>query len=221
MAETEAASQPLTLEHFGEHVDTTLDIVVRNLQWAAELVTSFKLVAMDQTSSQRREFDLRDLVDEILLTLHPTLKHTPFKVAVEAPEGLSLDSFPGPLGQALVNLLNNAVLHGLEGRSAGNIRLSAEPAGDSHIRLTVADDGRGIDEPLLGRSIDPFVTSRMGSGGAGLGLHAVHNVVTNVPGGSISVRSQRGEGTAFEKLLPDRSPHVATQQAADFKAMKS
>ena len=73
----------------------------------------------------------------------------------------------------------------------------------------MADDGRGIDAPLLGRIFDPFVTSRMGSGGTGLALHVVHNVVTNVLGGSINVLSQRGEDTAFEMLLPDSAPHVA------------
>ena len=97
-AESESDSPPLTLEHFGELVDTALDVVVRNLQWAAELVISLKQVAVDQTRSQRRLFVLRDLFDEILLTLHPTIKHTPFKVAVEIPEGLSLDSFPGSPG---------------------------------------------------------------------------------------------------------------------------
>ena len=107
-------------------------------------------------------------------------------------------------------MVNNAVLHGLDGRSAGTIRIAAERSANSCIRLTVADDGRGIAEPLLGRIFDPFVTSRMGSGGTGLGLHIAHNAVTNVLGGSISARSRPGAGAVFEMLLPDCAPHTAT-----------
>ena len=70
------------------------DIAQRNLQRAAELVTSFKQVAADQTSAQRRRFDLREVCDEIVLTLRPVLKQCDAQVVMSVPEGLAAGQLP-------------------------------------------------------------------------------------------------------------------------------
>ncbi len=194
-----------TLDDFVAGVDTGSDIAMRNLRRAAELVTSFKQVAVDQTSSQRRAFRVREVVDEILMTLHPTLKRTPYRVETEIADTLELDSYPGPLGQALTNLINNAVIHGFENRDHGTIRITAAAKAPGNIAISVRDDGRGIPAERLGRIFDPFYTTRMGRGGTGLGLHVVHNLVTNVLGGTLTVSSREEEGTEFVMLLPERA----------------
>ncbi|MEW6514900.1 MAG: PAS domain S-box protein [Pseudomonadota bacterium] len=187
-------------------VDTAGDIGVRNLQRAADLITSFKQVAIDQTSAQRRRFQLADLVHEIKVTLQPTLKRTPYVIESEVPTGLEFDSYPGPLGQVLANLINNAILHGFAGRDHGTIRITAAVAPHDQISLTVADDGRGIPEDLQRRVFDPFFTTRLGQGGSGLGLHIVFNAVTGPLGGSVSLDSHEGVGTTFVMLLPRKAP---------------
>jgi signal transduction histidine kinase len=146
------------------------------------------------------------VVDEILMTLHPTLKRTPYRVETEIPEDLELDSYPGPLGQALTNLINNAVIHGFENRDHGTIRITAAAKPPGKIAVSVGDDGRGIPAERLGRIFDPFYTTRMGRGGTGLGLHVVHSLVTNVLGGTLTVSSREEEGTEFVMLLPERAP---------------
>lgn len=195
-----------TLETFVNRVERGSEIAVRNLQRANELITSFKQVAVDQTSVQRRHFMLSEVVDEILLTLQPTLRRTPYQVICQIPGNLAMDSYPGPLGQVLTNLLTNALSHGFEGRGQGRIEIAAEPLGDDQVCLRVGDDGAGIPSELIGRIFDPFVTSKLGRGGSGLGLHIVWNTVTVVLGGSITVDSMPGQGTRFAITLPLVAP---------------
>ena len=120
------------------------------------------------------------------------------------------DSYPGALVQVMTNLISNALLHAFEGRDHGTIRIDAESVNQQQARLSVSDDGVGIPPGLIERIFDPFVTSRLGSGGTGLGLHITHNAVVNVMGGTIKVRSERGVGTRFEMTLPLRAPEVET-----------
>ena len=195
-----------SLEAFVDRIQRGSEIAMRNLQRANELLTSFKQVAVDQASAQRRQFLLSEVVDEILLTLQPTFKRTPFKLVCQIPADLMMDSYPGPLGQVLTNLLTNALNHGFEGRARGQVDITAERQGAEQVRLEVADDGLGIAPDILGRIFDPFVTSKLGRGGNGLGLHIVWNTVTGVLGGTISVDSAPERGTRFRIILPVVAP---------------
>jgi PAS domain S-box-containing protein len=195
-----------TLEAFIRDTDHAGDILVRNLHRAANLVTSFKQVAVDQTSSQRREFQVAEAVSEIMLTLWPTLRKTSFTVRQDIPEALRMDSYPGPLGQVITNLVNNALLHGFDGRQSGTVEISAEAAGEGWIEIAVADDGVGIPAANLNRIFDPFFTTKLGAGGSGLGLNITHNIVTGILGGRIRVHSDPGMGTTFVIALPMIAP---------------
>jgi len=185
---------------------------VRNRERANELLASFKQVAIDQTSAQRRQFMLLEVVEEILLTLQPTFKRTPFKLRCQIPGDLTMDSYPGPLGQVLTNLLTNSLQHGFEGRASGEVDITAKREDDGRVCLEVADNGMGIAPDLLGRIFDPFVTSKLGQGGNGLGLHIVWNTVNGVLGGTISVDSSPERGTRFRIILPIVAP---SQLSAD------
>ncbi|BAO80919.1 signal transduction histidine kinase [Serpentinimonas raichei] len=196
------------LDAFVQQVGTADDIATRNLERAAELISSFKQVAVDQTSSQRRRFELAEVVHEILLTLQPVLKRSPFAVEVQVPSGIWLDSYPGPLGQVLANLIQNALLHGLQGRPSGCVRIDAAVEGE-HLRLSVSDDGKGISQHLQDRVFEPFFTTRLGQGGSGLGLHIVHNLVTGVLGGRIALQSNPGHGARFTIQCPLLAPREA------------
>ena len=193
-------------EDFMEQVHAATDIATRNLQRAAELIASFKQVAVDQTSAQRREFALLEVAEEIVVTLMPSLKRTPYKVEIDVPEILRLDSYPGALGQTIANLINNAVSHGFDGRDHGIVRIEGAALDAGHVRLVVRDDGCGIPESLHKRIFEPFYTTRMGRGGSGLGLHITHNAVTSILGGTVRVKSAPGMGTAFEIDLPVVAP---------------
>lgn len=197
------------LSDFMETVGKGSEIAQRSLTQAAELVTSFRQVAVDQAGSQRRRFQLRELLRETLLMLNPILKHTAYRVITELPEDLELDSFPGALGQILSHLINNSVIHGFEGRPQGTVHVTARPEGPGKLRLVVRDDGQGIPAANLARIFDPFFTTRMGRGGTGLGLHVLHGLVTDVLGGTVSVTSIEGQGCEFSMLIPVVAPRAS------------
>lgn len=181
-------------------------IMLRNLQRAANLVSSFKQIAVDRASSQRRRFVLREFIADLMLPLCVPLRKSAFTVIQDIPAALLMDSYPGPLGQVLTSLFENCLLHGFEGRSHGSITLAAQVGGDGDIELSVTDDGAGIASANLERIYDPFFTTKLGSGGSGLGLHIAHNIVTGVLGGHIAVDSELGRGTRFTLRLPQGAP---------------
>jgi two-component system NtrC family sensor kinase len=199
------------LERFMRDMDEGTQLVSRNLERASELVSSFKQVAMDRTSAQRRKFSLSALLAETRLTLSPAFKRTPYVVEIEADDDCWLDSYPGPLGQVITNLLNNTLVHAFEGRAEGCVRMTARKLSD-RAELWVEDDGVGIPEEHISRIFDPFFTTKLGAGGNGLGMHIVHNIVTRILGGEIHLRSEVGKGTRFTLLLPLVAPNSAENE---------
>ena len=197
------------LTAFVEDTRQASDILTRNLARAGALITSFKQVAVDQTSSQRRPFAVALLVSEILLTLSPSIRKSGCTVTTEIDDALQMDSFPGPLGQVITNLINNAIVHGYREMPCGPIAISAQYSGPDQLRLEVSDSGHGIPKSDLTHVFEPFFTTRMGQVGSGLGLHIVHNIVTSVLGGQITVHSEAGHGAAFTLVLPTSAPGQA------------
>lgn len=195
------------LEAFLSQVETAGDIATRNLERAAELITGFKRVAVDQTSVQRREFELPVLVHEILLTLQPMIKRSPVQV-VHDIEPVLIDGYPGPLGQVISNLVQNSLVHAYAGREQGLIHIGARVLGE-RVELTLQDDGCGVPAELVGRVFDPFFTTRLGKGGSGLGLHIVHNLVTGMLGGQIELVQRPGSGACFVMNFPRVAPLLA------------
>lgn len=178
------------------------EIVLRNLHRAVDLVASFKQVAVDRTSSQRRIFVLAELIDEILLVLMPTFKKSGIKVRQDVQEYIQMNSYPGPFGQVLINLITNALSHGFEARSEGEVVVSSRAVDGGKVEVCVADNGGGIAPENMSRIYDPFFTTKLGKGGSGLGLNIVYNIVYGVLDGKIDVKSELGKGTRFTLTLP-------------------
>ncbi len=190
------------------------DILTRCLQRAAELVSSFKQVAVDQISVNRRRFTLGATVNEILLTLGPSLRKTSHQVQSLVPADIDMEGYPGPLGQVLTNLINNALLHAFAGRDGGTVLIKARLLEQDAVELSVCDDGVGIKEEYLDRVFDPFFTTKLGQGGSGLGLSIVFNLVNKTLGGSIRISSESGRGTCVVVTLPRIAPaEMAGDQA--------
>ncbi len=190
------------LEHDIMEFNTGSKILLRNLRRAADLVASFKQVAVDRTSWERRAFSLATLVDELVPTLLPIPDKPGVTIARKIEADIVLDSYPEPLAQVLTQLINNAVLHGFDGRHTGSIDIAAHARDDGMLELTVSDDGRGIPAADLPRVFNPFFTTRLGTGSSGLGLHICHNIVTGLLGGHLRAVSEAGAGSTFTLVLP-------------------
>jgi two-component system, NtrC family, sensor kinase len=179
-------------------------LAISNLKRAAGLVQSFKRTSIDQASEQEREFELAELVDDVLYALHNHLKRLPVKVTVDCPKNLKMDGVPGLLEQLLTNLLMNSIVHGFrEGERSGDIgiRIRAE---NGRLFIDYRDTGFGMPPETVDKIFEPFFTTRRGSGGSGLGMYICFNIVTARLGGTITCDSRPDAGTQFHIEFPAR-----------------
>ncbi|MCV2361453.1 PAS domain S-box protein [Paucibacter sp. TC2R-5] len=195
-----------TLQIFLDGLREASTMLEASLSRAAELISSFKQVAVDQSSYQRRSFDLREVLHETALSLGPSLKLSGTRLAEDVPAGLQMDSYPGPLIQVFMNIVNNAVLHAFEPGRPGCVSIMARALPEDSVLIEIADDGRGMPDEHLQRAFDPFFTTKLGQGGSGLGLHIVYNLVTGLLGGQVRLSSEVGLGTRISIEIPCRAP---------------
>jgi signal transduction histidine kinase len=196
-----------TIADFLDTGETGMALAQRNLDRALELLNSFKQRALDQATSQARTVVLKDWLDDLLLTLSPAFAKTRHRCVVAVPADLELFTQPGPLGQIVVNLINNALAHAFEGMEAGTIQISARRDADA-VALLLADNGIGMAPEVQARAFEPFFTTKAGRGGTGLGLDIVHHIAVDTLGGQLQMHSALGAGTRFEIRLPVALAHV-------------
>ncbi len=164
-------------------------LIARGLHSAADLLHSFKQVAVDRTAAHQRTFNLQQATMEIVATMMNQIRKSNHAIHQDIDPDIVMKSYPGPLGQVITNFINNALLHAFDGRPDGQMWLSA--------RLLNAD---------LKRIFDPFFTTKLGLGGSGLGLSISYNIVTSLLNGQITVQSAHGVGTTFTLELPLLAP---------------
>ena len=188
------------------------DLIVSNVRRAAELIQSFKQVAVDQTSGECREFELGSYLGEVVRSLSPRLKQAPHDVTIDCPPHILVMGFPGALAQVVTNLLVNSVIHAYPDGRTGQIALRVRRLSGELLELVYSDDGSGIPEANIDRIFDPFFTTRRAAGGTGLGLHIVFNIVTQTLKGTIRVDTS-STGTRFIMQFPRRIPVRALTSA--------
>jgi signal transduction histidine kinase len=190
-----------TLEGYITTAQQSVQLVRNNIQRAAVLISSFKQVAVDQTSEIQRHFQMREFLTELLSSLNPEFRRSRHSILLECPEQIEMNSFPGALAQVVTNLVGNALKHAFDEDQNGTLRIEVVPK-DAEVTLAVTDDGQGIPDDILPRIFDPFFTTKRSSGGTGLGLHIVYNLIQERLKGRIAVESIVGEGTRFTVTIP-------------------
>jgi signal transduction histidine kinase len=125
---------------------------------------------------------------------------------VDCQSNLTMNSYPGSFGQVLTNLFLNSVMHAFPDREQGTVDIKVRASGEDAIEVLFSDDGRGMSASTRRQAFDPFFTTRRDLGCTGLGLHIVHNIVTNGLGGRLSLESEPDEGTRFQLILPRLAP---------------
>lgn len=202
--QTAFESGKLTKKEFGDMlsaINESADIIGSNLRRAADLVKAFKAVAVDQSSAELRQIELEGYIKDILTSLRPKLKRTKHEIDIQIPISIELYCDPGAISQIITNLIMNSLNHAFLADQVGHISIAANIKGGT-LHLTYSDDGQGIDEDILQRLFDPFVTTKRGQGGSGLGTHIIYNLVTQALGGRIQCVSELGQGSRFEITLP-------------------
>lgn len=181
-----------------------MKLLFSNHHRAADLVHSFKQVATDEADEERRSFEMRAWLSEIMSTLQPLLSRRGHQVSVHCDADIAADTYPGALAQVIRNLALNAVTHGYPGSRTGSIEISVSRIDQQRMRIAVSDDGVGIAEGDLAKAFDPFFTTRRDKGSTGLGLHIVFNLVVSTLKGQIDLASTPGQGTRVTLDLPLR-----------------
>jgi signal transduction histidine kinase len=214
---TEVKEGPLRrsrLDEFIGQASAAASQLVANLHRAGELIQSFKQVAVDRSHAERREFNLREATEQIMASVRPVMRKAQITIAIEVPPDIVMDSDPGSYGQVLTNIFLNAVIHAFPDGRAGTIEVRARPLGVRHVEIVVSDDGVGMSEEVRQRAFDPFFTTRRSEGGTGLGLHIIHNLVTQSLGGRLQLDSAPGRGTTIRIVLPRVAPHEVASASA-------
>ncbi|MGZ5876264.1 MAG: MASE1 domain-containing protein [Bradyrhizobium sp.] len=194
------------LVEFADGCRDASEQLVANLQRAGGLIQSFKQVAVDRSSDDRRAFDLKLATEQVIASVRSRLLKSKSSLAIDVPSDIIMDSFPGPYGQVLTNLIFNAVTHGFPDGAGGHMLIKARRLGMEQVEITFSDDGSGIPEEVQRRVFDPFFTTRRAQGSTGLGLYIVHNLVTQQLGGRITLVSAPGKGTSICMTLPLLAP---------------
>lgn len=189
------------LDRFLAESKENTQIIYRNLSRAADLISSFKQVAVDQTADTIRKIKVKEFLSEVLMSMNPTLKKSSQDILIHCDETLSIITKPGPINQIMMNLIMNSVLHAFREDERGSIEITVWQQGDNCF-IRYQDNGCGIEEKIKQKIFDPFVTTRRGEGGSGLGMHLVYNLVTQALKGQISVTSELGNGAQFDIEFP-------------------
>ena len=187
--------------HYLELILESSNIILRNLQRASEQITGFKQIAVDQSSEEKRTFNLKAYIEEVLLSLHPKLKKTCHTIVINCPEDLELESYPGAFSQIITNFVMNSLTHGFEDKEQGTITFEISDD-DKMFKLQYSDDGKGISPEEQEKIFEPFYTTKRDQGGSGLGLNIIHNLVTHRLEGNIRCESTLGNGTTFIIEIP-------------------
>jgi len=190
------------LEEYLAVADDAMNLMDLNLERASTLVTSFKHVATDQATLEKRRFNVREALQDVLRSLQPKFKNTGYRIELECDALLEVTSCPGALSQILTNLVMNSLLHGFADQAEGLIRISVRQELKG-LALIYEDDGAGISGENLPKVFNPFFSTRKAAGSTGLGLHIIHNLVTQTLGGQISLHSRPGEGVHFRITFSD------------------
>ena len=195
------------VDKFENETSEAFNVLLPALEKAAGLIQSFKGVAVNQASENRANFDLEEVITSVLDTLKHKIKNQPIEYQFNIKEQISLDSYPGPLGQVITNLFENAVVHAFKSDQQGLIEINAVmTANQTHVEITVKDNGVGMTQEALEKAFDPFFTTRFGQGGSGLGLNIIFNIVERVLGGKVRAKSELNQGSQFIINIPLVAP---------------
>ncbi len=200
------------MEKFLSTAKESSKLIQANLKRAVEQIQSFKQVAVDQSSGERRSFKLVEYLNEVLHNLTPLFKKTSHIIRLDCSEDMEIFSYPGVFSQIFTNLLMNSLHHGFDAIDQGEIIITIR-INKENVILWYSDNGKGIDPKHLDKIFDPFFTTKRGKGGSGIGLNIVYNLVTQVLRGTINCQSELGKGVLFEISLPIQETHSLPEQS--------
>ncbi len=197
-------NKTLTSQQLGRFIidgEENLSLIYRNLNRAAELVTSFKKLAVTQDNEHVTNIDMNSLIADVLTSMHTEMETVNPNVVVDCPKDLRISAKASPIQQILQQLISNAMTHAFTLQNPAQIEIKVTVSA-KQMQIDFKDNGKGIAQTLQPRIFDPFVTTTRGSGGSGLGLHLVYNLATQALGGSVYLAHSDDNGSHFVLQFP-------------------
>jgi len=196
-------SQELTKSFLTDTLNLLIEyeqIIERSLNKSVELIRSFKSVAVEQHTDPEVNINLHQHVYDVVNTVKTLFKQKKYHINIDVDKDITLITYPSAWNQILTNFLMNSHVHGFEDRHEGEISITFTKS-NGYLTLIYTDNGKGIADDFKKRIFDPFVTTKRGQGGSGLGLNIVFNLVNAKLGGTIkSLESE--QGVCFKVKVP-------------------
>ena len=195
----------------------SLDLIASESRRCGDLVKN--LLTFSRTAPMNLESaDLNMVVDRCLMLVRHQLEMAGIREQLNLAPGLPLiQCDPSQIEQVLLALTINSIDAMPQG---GNLWIQTRLLPNGEAEIVVRDDGTGIAPELLSRMFEPFVTTKEGGRGVGLGLAVSRNIIER-HGGRIQVQSELGKGTAFTIVLPIGAHPVAGAKDAHEEPMRA
>jgi len=185
-------------------------IIERSLNKAVDLIRGFKSVAVEQHTDPEIDINLAQHVNDVVNTVKTLFKQKNYHINLSVDENINLVTYPSAWNQILTNFMTNSHVHGFEDQMNGEIDINFS-VDNNFLTLLYRDNGKGLSEDVKHRIFDPFVTTKRGQGGSGLGMNIVFNLVNTKLGGTIKcLESERGCTFQVKVPLQARKEKVAS-----------
>ncbi len=194
----------MTEEDFKKYIDESsslAEIIFTNLKRSADLVRDFKEISVDQTNEIKKEFNIKEYLEKIILSVHNKTKQKQVEIRLDCDDTIVINSYPGVYAQIVTNLIINSLIHGFDTKNNGKIDIIVSYKKDT-LSIIYKDDGKGIDEDNIKKIFNPFFTTKRDQGGSGLGLNIIYNLITSRLNGSIECKSEVDKWTQFNINIP-------------------
>ncbi|MDP2571996.1 ATP-binding protein [Vibrio penaeicida] len=185
-----------------QDISESVSILTSNLQRAEVLVSSFKQVAVDQSDQSYQRFLFKEHLEKLIVSLSHELKLHDAKIEVQCEDSLSVESYPSAYVQIFTNLITNSLKHGFDDWGGERCISIAIASDTENLVIDYRDTGKGISSEVNDRIFEPFVTTKRGKGGTGLGANIVYNLVTQLLKGQIESNSDIESGAQFIITAP-------------------
>lgn len=201
-----AVNNSLTQQQFKSYLQKNneyMTILTANLQRAANLISNFKQTAVAHSDTNLHVFDLKEILEFLILSLKPETKKLDVEIQLNIPSKLSLYSSSSAWTQVLSNLILNSCNHAFDTIEKPHIMIDIS-TDEENIYMDYKDNGCGISEDKLKKVIEPFYTTKRGRGGTGLGMSIVYNLINEHLDGSIELKSDKNVGLNIHITCPKK-----------------
>ncbi|MEG4800690.1 ATP-binding protein [Microcoleus sp. ARI1-B5] len=203
------------LEFLGEDLPKILSSMKVGTNRIREIVLSLRNFSrLDE--SDLKPVNIHEGIDSTLLILQSVLKAQPNFYEIEIVKNYGdlprVECYAGQLNQVFMNILSNsiyALYHTEKGESYnpknpshGQIIISTSLQETDWVKISIKDNGPGINDAVKAKIFDPFFTTKPVGQGTGLGLSISYQIVVEKHGGRLECTSAVGEGTEFAIEIP-------------------